>query len=51
MFITRVDDVVRNKICDNGIEELRWKLVKAMLDDFPQLRQHVKAYLNTEKTQ
>jgi hypothetical protein len=49
MFITRVDDVMRNKICDNEIEELRWKLVKAMLDDFPQLRQHVKAYLNTEK--
>ena len=51
MFTTRVDDAMQNKISDKEIEEIRWKIVKAILDDFPQLRQRVKAYLNTEKTQ
>jgi hypothetical protein len=26
-------------------EECRWKIVKAMLDDFPKLKQRTKAYL------
>jgi len=40
---------MRNTIRENEAKELRWKLVKAMLDDFPQLKQRVKAYLNIQK--
>jgi hypothetical protein len=30
-------------------EEIRWQVVKAMLDEFPTLRQKVKNYVRTAK--
>ena len=30
-------------------EEIRWQVVKAMLDEFPTLRQKVKNYVQTAK--
>jgi len=32
------------KTCQN-IEEIRWQVVKAMLDDFPSLRKKAKEYI------
>jgi len=32
-------------------EEIRWEIVKAMLNDFPQLKQRLKKYLQTEGNQ
>jgi hypothetical protein len=32
-----------------NVEEIRWQVVKAMLDDFPKLRSKVKGYI--EKTE
>ena len=29
----------------NSSEEVRWQVVKAMLDDFPSLRKKVKSYV------
>jgi len=34
---------VRNNT-DCLADEIRWKIIKAMLNDFPQLRQRVKEY-------
>jgi hypothetical protein len=31
-------------------DELRWQVVRAMLDEFPTLRQKVKNYVKTEET-
>jgi hypothetical protein len=31
----------------DNIDEIRWKIVKAMLDEFPQLAKRVKEYLKT----
>jgi hypothetical protein len=31
------------------IEEIRWQVVKAMLDDFPKLRDKVKSYIERQK--
>jgi hypothetical protein len=30
-------------------QELRWKIVKAMLDEFPELKQRAKAYLKKNR--
>ena len=30
-------------------DEIRWQVVKAMLDEFPTLRQKVKNYVKTEE--
>jgi len=30
-------------------EELRWKIVKSMLDEFPELKQRTKAYLKNKQ--
>jgi hypothetical protein len=30
---------------NHNIEEIRWQVVKAMLDDFPALRKKVKGYI------
>jgi len=32
-------------------EEIRWEIVKAMLNDFPQLKQRLKEYLQNEGKQ
>jgi hypothetical protein len=32
-------------------DEIRWKIIKALLNDFPQLRQRVKEYLEAEAAQ
>ena len=32
----------------NNIEELRWRLVKAMLDEFPTSKERAKNYLKEE---
>jgi hypothetical protein len=29
-------------------DEIRWKIIKALLEDFPQLRQRTEEYLKTE---
>ena len=31
-------------------EEVRWKIVKAMLDEFPELKSKTEAYLKKNKT-
>ena len=31
------------------VEEIRWKVLKAILDDFPRLRQRARAYLQVVK--
>jgi hypothetical protein len=31
-------------------DELRWQVVRSMLDEFPALRQKVKNYVKTEET-
>ena len=53
MFVVSVNrlwsGIVRNNTCHDVAEEIRWKVLKAMLDDFPQLRQHVKEYLQIGK--
>jgi len=33
----------------NDITEIRWKVLKAMLDDSPQLKQRTKKYLQAHK--
>jgi hypothetical protein len=38
-------DITRNDTHHDVTEEIRWKVLKAMLDDFPQLRQRLKEYL------
>jgi len=30
-------------------EEIRWQVIKAMLDEFPTLREKVKAYIEKQK--
>jgi len=30
-------------------EEIRWQVIKAMLDEFPQLKEKVKVYLKEQK--
>lgn len=30
-------------------KEMRWKIVKAMLDEFPELKQRTKAYLKNKQ--
>lgn len=42
-------DIVRNDTCPDVTEKIRWKVLKAMLDDFPQLRERVKGYLQIGK--
>jgi hypothetical protein len=34
-----------------NVEEIRWQVVKAMLDDFPNLRNKVKSYIEKQKTE
>jgi len=34
---------------DNDFEETRWRVVKSILDEFPELRRRVKEYLREEK--
>jgi hypothetical protein len=34
--------------CVQSVEEVRWLVVKAMLDDFPVLRQKVKDYVKID---
>lgn len=41
--------VLRNTTMLNDITEIRWKVLKAMLDDFPQLKQRVKEYLQARE--
>jgi hypothetical protein len=38
--------IVRNNT-DCVVDEIRWRVVKIMLDEFPQLAQRVKEYLKT----
>ncbi|MGB9960415.1 MAG: hypothetical protein ACPLKQ_07875 [Candidatus Bathyarchaeales archaeon] len=35
----------------SGNDELRWQVVKAMLDEFPSLKEKVKEYLEKQKSQ
>ncbi|MEM2099024.1 MAG: hypothetical protein QXU99_04675 [Candidatus Bathyarchaeia archaeon] len=34
--------------CD--VEEIRWQVVKAMLDDFPELRDRIRNYMKKPET-
>lgn len=45
--ISQGSRVVRNKIQD--LAELRWKIMKSMLDDFPELQRHVEQYLRGKR--
>jgi len=42
-------DIVRNNT-DGPADEIRWKIVKAMLNDFPQLWQRAKEYFEAGST-
>jgi hypothetical protein len=42
------DGFVRNNT--NSLDEIRWQVVKAMLENFPKLRQRVKEYLEVKST-
>jgi hypothetical protein len=35
----------------SGNDELRWQIIKAMLDEFPSLKEKVKNYLEKQKPQ
>jgi len=48
VFLTEAD-IVRNNT-DAPADEIRWKIVKAMLNDFPQLWQRAKEYLGAGST-
>ena len=37
------------KVSEESIEELRFNVIKKMLDDFPELREKVKEYLREDK--
>jgi hypothetical protein len=39
---------VRNNT-DYTIDEIRWEIVRAMLENFPKLRRRVKEYLQAER--
>jgi hypothetical protein len=45
MFIAYYDTI---QIMDSS-EEIRWLVVKALLDNFPDIRKHVREYLQEEK--
>lgn len=36
------------KVSEESIEELRFNVIKKMLDDFPELRERVKEYLRED---
>ena len=46
VFLTEAGIVRNNTDCP--ADEIRWKIIKAMLNDFPQLRQRTKEYLEPE---
>jgi hypothetical protein len=35
-------------MASNSKEEIRWQVVKAMLDEFPTLKKKVRTYIKTE---
>ncbi|MEM0008058.1 MAG: hypothetical protein QXH03_05500 [Candidatus Bathyarchaeia archaeon] len=35
--------------CKRENDEIRWQVIKAMLDEFPTLREKVKAYIEKQK--
>jgi hypothetical protein len=37
-----------NRMSAEEIEEIRWQLIKAMLDEFPSLKQRAKAYIKQQ---
>jgi hypothetical protein len=39
---------VRNNTCDDAVGEIRWQVIKAMLDDFPTLKEKAKDYLKEQ---
>lgn len=41
--------VVRNMDADMKTGEIRWQLIKAMLDEFPTLKERAKRYLEEEQ--
>ena len=41
--------ILRNTTMLNDITEIRWKVLKAMLDDSPQLKQRTKKYFQAHK--
>ena len=43
LICSRSSENVMN--CSQNVEEVRWQVVKAMLDDFPVLRKKVKDYI------
>ena len=48
VFLTEAGIVRNNTDCP--ADEIRWKIIKAMLNDFPQLRQRVKEYFGAGST-
>jgi len=41
--------IVRNNTCDDTVGEIRWQVIKAMLDEFPTLKEKAKNYLKEEQ--
>jgi len=41
---------VRHDISDPGQTEIRWQILKAMLDDFPELQERTETYLFAKKS-
>ena len=48
IFLTEAGIVRNNTDCP--ADEIRWKIIKAMLNDFPQLRQRAKEYFGAGST-
>jgi len=36
---------VRNDTCDDAVGEIRWQVIKALLDEFPTLEERARSYL------
>ena len=39
---------MRNNTCHDVVGEIRWQVIKVMLDEFPILKERVKDYLKEE---
>jgi len=40
---------MRNNTCDKAVGEIRWQVIKAMLTEFPTLKEKAKNYLKEER--
>jgi len=41
--------IMRNNTCDDAVGEIRWQVIKGMLDEFSTLEEKVEDYLKEEQ--